>query len=144
MPGIEHCDWAILSLLLATPTWCQSFHLIVSDEIISGMGVLLPAPSLSFPLDRISLLVCLEYNPFLVCWDAWYSNYQFRRHVLVLPLKCTGLYKSEPEYCLQRKKTMPYSNRIRLSTRIRWHPDSPWWPGLFCNSMSSEHAPSRN
>ena len=42
--AIEHCDWFILSLLLPTPTM-QFLLDRINDGIISGIGILLPTPT---------------------------------------------------------------------------------------------------
>lgn len=44
----------------------RNFHLIVSDQVISRMGVLLPIPSVQFSLDRITLHFWLRLRPRLL------------------------------------------------------------------------------
>ena len=70
-PGKEHCDWFIpLCFRLRQ----SSFYLIVSDGVISGMGVLLPTPSIWFSLDRIALLFWLWLRYDSVASDQMFSS----------------------------------------------------------------------
>lgn len=51
--GIEDCDWFILPLCFRLRQ-C-SFHWMVSDGVISGIGILLPTPTVWFLLNHIAL-----------------------------------------------------------------------------------------